>query len=79
MDDEVYLDTDPGKETIKILLSIVSPRISTSPTSVLENYKSLEPQYRNLVRSHLRRKIRLGRKINRTEENIIAGLGKLLE
>ena len=78
MDDEEYLKTDQGKETLKILLEIISPRNGTAGVTVNENYNALNPSYKTLILSHLRKKLRMRQKLNKREENIAAALSKLL-
>lgn len=75
MNDDVYLASPAGKDAMKQLIEQLSPRSGTPAVVVEETFDALPGASRRLITKYLDRKVRMGQRLNKKENNVAKALG----
>lgn len=75
MDDDEYLASPEGKNTMRQLIDQLSPRNGTPAVVVEETFDALPTASRRLIMRYLDKKARMGQRMNKKEDNVAKALG----
>lgn len=75
MDDDEYIASTEGKDALRQALDLISPRNGTPAVIVEASYEKLPATTRRLLLRYLDKKVRMGQRLNKKENNVAKALG----